>query len=132
MVRSISKAASIFHRPTHNTRHTTRNDQPIFLGLRNTTSLNFTIAAVQRVSLSSVKPSLGCLFLPNDSNTGEIISDVRSTNSTLIELMTPTQCMGRMGITRNDRSDTSVVKPQKNTDQPISLSVSTTALRLSP
>ena len=90
------------------------------------------MAAVQRVSLSSVKPSLGCLFFPNDSSTGEIISEVRSTNSTLIELMTPTQCIGRMGMTRNDRSDTSVVKPQKNTDQPISLSVSMTDLRLSP
>ena len=131
-MRSMSKAASIFQSPMQSSMQTARNEYPIFLGLRNTLSLSMTINLVQRVSLSSVKPSTGRLFLPNDSNTGVTTRDVMSTKNTLIELIMPTQCIGRIGMTRNDRSDTNVVKPQKNTDHPISLIVSTIALRRSP
>ena len=128
----MSKAASIFQSPMQSSMQMARNEYPIFLGLRSTLSLSTTINLVQRVSLSSVKPSIGRLFLPNDSSIGVTMSEVRSTKNTLIELIIPTQCIGRIGMTRNDRSDTNVVKPQKNTDQPISLIVSTIALRRSP
>ena len=129
MVCSISKAASIRHRPIHSRIQITRNDQPIFFGLRSTVSHSFTITLVQRVSLSSVKPSMGRWFFPKESRIGVITNDVSRTKRTLIELMIPTQCIGRIGMTMNESRETSVVKPQKNTDHPISLIVSTMALR---
>lgn len=62
---------------------------------------------------------------------GAISRVVNKTKNTVSELVMPTHFIGLIGITINDKSEITVVRPQNTTDQPISLTVSTTAaLRL--
>ena len=132
MVRSMSKAGSIFHRPIASAKHTTVNTATIALECLKVKSLRRSIHRLRRVLPSPSAPGLGLRSLPNESSTGVITRVFSKTNSIVSELVRPTHFVGRIGITMNESSETTVVNPQKTTDQPISLIVSTTACRRLP
>ena len=132
MVFSMSNAGTILNRPMHRNRQTMVNMVTMGRELRIVQSLRRTIMRLQVVSLSSVNPSRGLRLRPNESSTGVTTKVVSNTNITVMEQIIPTHFMGRIGMTRNESRDTIVVRPQKHTDQPISVIVSSTALRRSP
>ena len=92
----------------------------------------------RRVELSPSAVVRTFLSLPNESRTGVTSKVVKSTKNMVRELTTPMLCIGLMAITRKDSNDTTVVRPQNTTDQPISETVSITAslrwpsVRISP
>ena len=128
MVFSMSNAGSIFHSPMPKVTHTTANTATMVLECLKVKILSRSIARLRRVPPEPSIPRLGCLSLPNDNNTGAISKVVKRTNKTVNELVIPTHFIGRIGITINDIREITVVKPQNTTDQPISLTVSTTAV----
>ena len=80
-----------------------------------------------RVPPSPSTPAFAFLSLPKDSSTGVVNRVTSRTKSTVRELVRPTHFIGRMGMIMKDIREMTVVRPQNTTDQPISLTVSTTA-----
>ena len=128
MVFSMSNAGSIFHSPMPKATHSTANTVTMVLECLKVKTFRRSIRRLRRVPPEPSIPRLGCLSLPNESSTGAISRVVNKTKNTVSELVMPTHFIGLIGITINDIREITVVKPQNTTDQPISLTVSTTAV----
>ena len=132
IVFSTSNAGSTHLNPIPSAMQTIRKNEHITVDLRMLNSPSLTMSLEPQVSLSSLKFSLGFLFFPTDMRIGVIMTVVVITKNTHIAVSRPIAAIGRIGITRNERRDTIVVRPQNSIGQPVSDIVSMIALRRCP